>query len=101
MHIANTLKVNLNSQQKTTTSWLVTTIKAILNAPIQKLENPISHSGEQTRQQSGMAKILVTFNGDLGVAIAAQKDILLNYGSEFRDTAALKNYFYITRTGSI
>ena len=41
MIIANTLKVNLISQKTTNTSWLVTTIKAILKTPIQKFEKPI------------------------------------------------------------
>ena len=41
MHIAKTLKVKLNSQNKTNASWLVTTIEAILKTPIQKFENPI------------------------------------------------------------
>ena len=39
--VANTLKVNLNSQKTTNASWIVTTIKAILNKPIQKFEKPI------------------------------------------------------------
>ena len=37
IHIADTLKVDLNRQQKTNTSWLETTIKAILKTPIKKL----------------------------------------------------------------
>ena len=44
--------------------------------------------------------MLTEFDGDLGAAITAQKDIPFNYGSEFCDTAALTNYSYITRTGS-
>ena len=55
MIIANTLKVNLNIQKTTNKSWLVTTIKAILNTHIQKFENPISCSGEHMKQQSGIA----------------------------------------------
>ena len=39
--IANTLKVKLNIHKTTNTSWLVTTVKAILKTPIQKFENPI------------------------------------------------------------
>ena len=37
----NTLKVKLNSQKTTNASWIVITIKAILNTPIQKFEKPI------------------------------------------------------------
>ena len=39
------------------------------------------------------SKILAAFNGDLGAAIAAQKYSPLNQGTEFRDTASLKNIF--------
>ena len=41
MHIAKTLKGNLESQQKTNTSGIVKGIKAILKTPIQNLEKPI------------------------------------------------------------
>ena len=41
MLIANTFKVNLNSQKTTTASWIVKTIKAITKTPIQKFEKPI------------------------------------------------------------
>ena len=41
------------------------------------------------RQQTGIAKILAAFNGNLGAEIASQKCIPLNYGSEFRNTADL------------
>ena len=37
----NTLKVKLNSQKTTNTSGIVTTIKTIMNTPIQKSEKPI------------------------------------------------------------
>ena len=66
--------------------------------PIRKLENPFSCSREHIRQQSGI-KILAAFNGELGAAIMAQKDSPVNYGSEFRNTAALTKYYSITRTG--
>ena len=56
MHTANTLKGKLNSQQKMDTLWLVPKIKEILKTLIQKSENPIYHSGEHMRQQSGIAK---------------------------------------------
>ena len=36
---------------------------------------------------------MVAFKGDLGAAIAAHKDSPVNYGSEFRDTAALEKLF--------
>ena len=45
------------------------------------------------RQQSGIAKILAAFKGDLGAAISAHKDSPVNYGSEFRDTTALAQLF--------
>ena len=38
-------------------------------------------------------KILATFKGDIGVAIAAQRDISVNYRSEFRDIASLAKIF--------
>ena len=54
IHIANTPKGKMNSQHKTNALWLVTTIKEILKTPIQKYKKPIFHSGEHTRQQSGI-----------------------------------------------
>ena len=56
MLIENTLKGNLNSQQKTNELWLVTTNKAILKTPIHKSENPFSRSVEHKRHQSGIEK---------------------------------------------
>ena len=41
------------------------------------------------RQKSGIAKLLAEFKGDLGEAIAAQKGVPVNYGSELRDIASL------------
>ena len=41
MHISHTIKGKLKIQQKTNTSLLVSTIKAIIKTPIKKLENPI------------------------------------------------------------
>ena len=42
----------------------------------------------------GISKILAEFNGDLGIAFAAQKDSPLKYGSELRDTSDLSKLFY-------
>ena len=39
------------------------------------------------------SKILAAFKGDLGTAIAAHKEIPVNYGSELRDTTALAQLF--------
>ena len=94
MHITNTLKVKLNSQQKTKASWLVTTVKAILKTPIQKFKNPmlflmITHDAAVRN-----SKILASLKGDLGASIAAQKYIPVNYRSEFRDIAALEKIFF-------
>ena len=80
MHIANTLKVKLNSQQKTNASWLVTEVKAILKMPIQKFEKPIFLFRRTYCVSVRNIKIIAVFNGDLGAAIAAQKDRPLNYG---------------------
>ena len=94
-HIANTLKGHLNSQQKTNALWLVTTIKAILNTPIKIFVNPIFLFRKTHEAAFRTSTILPAFNGDLGAAIAAQKDNPVNYGSEFCDTAALaKLLFY-------
>ena len=41
------------------------------------------------RQQSGIAKYLRQLKGDLGSAIAAQKDSPVIYGSQFRNIASL------------
>ena len=72
-------------------SWLVTTIKVILKTPIQKFKNPIFSFRITHEVVVRNIKILAEFNGDLGAAIAAQKDSPVNYGSELRDTAALEN----------
>ena len=74
---------------------MVTTINAILKTPIQKLGKTISSFRITHEAAFRNIKTLVSFNGDLGAAIVAQKDIPLKYGLEFRDTAALtKLLFY-------
>ena len=93
MLIANTLKCKLKSQQSTNTSWLVTTINATLKIPIQKFERPIFSSKRTHEAVVRNSKILAALKGDLGAAIAAHKDIRVNYGSEFRDTTALAQLF--------
>ena len=93
MLIANTLKGNLNSQKSMNASWLVTTIKAILKTPIQKSENPIFLFRRTHDAAVRNRKILASFKGDLGAAIAAQKDSPVNYGSEFCDIASLAKLF--------
>ena len=90
----NTIKGKLNSQQSTNASWLVTTIKAKLNTPLQKFENT-TFSFRRTHEAAvSNRKILVAFKGDLGAAIEAQKDIPVNYGSEFRNIASLAKLFF-------
>ena len=91
LHISNTLKCNLNSQYKMNKSFLVKTIKAILKTPIQEFEKPIFSFRRTHEAAVRNIKIIAAFNGDLGASIAAQKDRTLNYRSEFRNTAALKN----------
>ena len=91
--IANTLKVKLNSQQSTNASWLLTTIKATLKTPIQKFENPIFLFRRTHKSAVRNRKIFTAFKGDLGAAIAPHKDILVNYGLEFRDITALAKLF--------
>ena len=65
MLIANTLKGDLNSQQTTNASWLVTTIKSILKTPIQKFENPIFSFRGAHEVAVRNSKILAAFKGDL------------------------------------
>ena len=79
--IENTLKGKLNSQQSTNASWLVTTIRTTLNTPIQKSEKPIFSFRRTHEAVVRNIKILAAFKGDLGPAISAHKDILVNYGS--------------------
>ena len=64
--IANTIKGKLNSQQKTNTSWLVTTIKSIPKTPIQKSEKPIFLFRRTHEAAVRNRKIFVVFKGDLG-----------------------------------
>ena len=80
MITANTLKDKLNSQQSTDASWLVTTIKAILKTPIQKFEKPIFSFRRTHETAVRNRKILAEFKVDLRAAIAAHKDIQVNYG---------------------
>ena len=97
MLIASTLKGKLNSQHSTNASWLVTTIKSTLKIPIQKFGKPIFSFTRTHEAAVRNSKRMAAFKGDLGAAIAAHKDSPVNYGSEFRDTTALENYFSITR----
>ena len=89
MNIADILKGELNRQQKTNTSWLVTTIKEIPKTPIQKLDQPIFLFNITNKAAARNIKILSALNCNLGAALAAQKGVPLNYGSEFRDPAYL------------
>ena len=74
MHITDTLKGKLSSQQQTNTSLLVTKIKEILKTPIHKLENPIFSFRIINEAAARNSKILAAFYGDLGAEIVAQKD---------------------------
>ena len=64
-------------------------IKATLKIPIQTFENPIFSFKRTHEAAVRNIKILAGFRGDLGVAIAANKDRPVNYGSEFPDTTDL------------
>ena len=86
MLIANTLKGKLNSQQSTNASWLVTAIKATLKIPIQIFENSIFSLKRTHEAAVRNSKILASFKGDLGAAIAAHKDSPVNYGPELHNT---------------
>ena len=88
MLIATNLKGKLNSQQSKNTSWLVTTIKSMLKIPIKKFGKPIFSFKRNHEAAVRNSKIMATFKGELGAAIAANKDSPVNYGSEFRDTTA-------------
>ena len=93
MIIANTLKGKLNCQQSMSASWIVTMIKATLKTPIQKFENPIFLFRRTHKAAVRNRKIFTAFKGDLGAAIAPQKDIPVDYGSEFRNITALAKLF--------
>ena len=81
MLISHPLKGELNSQQSTNASWLVTTIKATLKIPIQKSKKPIFSFKRTHEAKVRNIKILTAFKGDLGAEIAARKDSPVNYGS--------------------
>ena len=83
MLIANTIKGDINSQQLTNASWLVTTIKATLKTPIQKFQNPIFSFRRTHEAAVRNSKILAALKGDLSAAIAEHKDSPVNCGSEF------------------
>ena len=63
MLTANTLKYKLNSQQLKNASWLVTTIKATLKTPIQKLEKTILLFRIIHKAAVRNSKILAAFKG--------------------------------------
>ena len=94
MLLASTLKGNLNSQKSKKPSWLVTTIKAILQTPIKKSENIIFLLRRIHEAAVRNRKILPAFKGGLGTEIAAHKDSLVNYGSELRDIVSLAKLFF-------
>ena len=96
MHIANTLKCNLNSQHKMDALWLVTKIKARLKMPIQKFENPILFFRRTHEASVRNIKITATFKGDLGAAIVSQKESPVNYVSKFCDTGGHSTTFLIS-----
>ena len=72
----------------------MTTIKAIMKTPIQKFEKPIFSFKRTHEAEVRNGKILAAFNGDLGAAIVAQKYSPVNYGSEFRGSAALEKLLF-------
>ena len=76
---ANTLKGELNSQQSTNASWLVTTSKATLKIPIHKFEKSIFLFKRIYAAAVRNSKILAAFKCDLGAAIAAHKYSSFNH----------------------
>ena len=92
MLIENILIGNLNSQQSTNTSWLVTTIKVTVKTP------PIFLFRRKHEAEVRNSKILAAFKVDLGAAIVAHKDSSVKYRSEFYDIFSLYSPPLITRT---
>ena len=68
-------------------------IKATLKITIKKFENLIFSFKRTHEAAVRNSKILAEFKSDLGAVIAAHKDSPVNYGSEFRNTAALEKLF--------
>ena len=58
----------------------MTTFREVMKKPIHKLEKPIFLFRRTHEAAVRNSKILAAFNGDLGAAIVAQKDIPVNYG---------------------
>ena len=73
MLTANALKGKLER-------WLVTMINATLKTPIHKFEKPIFSFRRTHEAAVRNSRILTDFKGTLGAAIAAHKDIPVNYG---------------------
>ena len=65
-----------------------------MKTPIQKFEKPIFSFKRTHEAEVRNGKILAAFNGDLGAAIVAQKYSPVNYGSEFRGSAALEKLLF-------
>ena len=79
MLLASTLKVNLNGQQSTNASWIVTTIKVTQKIPIQKFENPIFSFKRTHEAAVRNSKIVAAFKGDLSASIVTHKKSQVNY----------------------
>ena len=69
-------------------------IKATLKMPIQKFDRPILSFRRTHEAAVRNSKIRAAFKGDLGAAIAAQKNSPVNYGSEFRDIVLAKLFLH-------
>ena len=94
MLIANTLKGELNSQQLTNASCLVTMIKATLKIPIQKFEKSIFLLKTTHEVAVRNRKKHAAFKGDLDAANTAQKENPVNYRLEFCNTTSLTQLFF-------
>ena len=93
MLISNNLIDKLDSQQATNASWLVSTIKAILQTTIQKFEELIFLFSTTHEAAFNNSKVLVVFKGDLGAAIEEQKDRLVNSESGLRNISSVAKLF--------
>ena len=91
--MAKILKVKLDLTQKSSATWLVTTIKKLIIKPVEEFGIPVLSFKLTQEAVLQNSQILSEFNVNLGGAIKAHKGIPLDYGSEFRDIAQIKNLF--------
>ena len=89
-----TLKIKLDHQQKSNTSWLVTTIKQLVRKISKELRTVLLSLKRTQEAAVHNSNIMAAFNVNLDEALKAQQLIPLDYGSELRDPTGISYLFH-------